>query len=272
MQPGDEALIRQQFAQYVPLIDSDINISIDQTRRLRAALRADDTLKFPDHTPGDPFDVDVVRDFLIRLGDIFDWKRYEYNTLGKCDEDGDYTKLRWYAVILAQWMEGKGLNNIMRRAIIYQENHPDKFWINKYTKQPYIATSLEHKNIVFANTLEVIENIILFSISNYFLRFANEYMKIHGEESLATGNWYEYVEYGTTNEVMIQLQRYGFSREAALYIREHQDDYVDVMPDKTIKVRWDEIQKCTDPDVQRELEDIHLNTPELFTDYEKAEE
>ena len=271
MQPGDEDLIRQKFSQYVPLIDSDINISIDQTRRLRAALRADDTLKFPDHTPGTPFDVEVVRDFLIRLGEIFDWKRYEYNTLGKCDGDGDYTKLRWYAVILAQWMEGKGLNNIMRRAITYQENHPDKFWINKYTKQPYIATSLEHKNIVFANTLEVIENIILFSISNYFLRFANEYMKIHGEESLATGNWYEYVEYGTTNEVMIQLQRYGFSREAALYIREHQDDYVNVMPDKTIKVRWDEIQKCTDPDVQRELEDIHLNTPELFTDYEEVE-
>lgn len=71
---------------------------------------------------------------------------------------------------------------------------------------------------------------------------------------------------------MIQLQRCGFSREAALYIREHQDDYVDVLPDKTIKVRWEEIQKCTDPDVQQQFEDIHLNTPELFTDYESVEE
>ncbi len=272
MKPGDEDIIRRNFSQYRPLIDNDINISIDQTKRLRAALMADDNLKFPDHTPGTPFDVDAVRDFLIRLGDIFDWKRYEYNTLGKCDEDGDYTKLRWYAVILAQWMEGKGLNNIMQRAIWYQERHPDKFWVNKYTKRPYDASSLDDKNIVFANTLEVIENIILFSISNYFLRFANEYVRIHGEGSLSTGNWYEYVEYGTTNEVMIQLQRYGFSREAALYIREHQDDYVDVLSDKTIKVRWEEIQKCTDPDVQRELEDIHLNTPELFTDYTEVQE
>ena len=46
------------------------------------------------------------------------------STLGKCDEDGDYTKLRWYAVILVQWMEGKGLNYIMRRAVEYQERHP----------------------------------------------------------------------------------------------------------------------------------------------------
>lgn len=93
------------------------------------------------------------------------------STLGKCDEDGDYTKLRWYAVILVQWMEGKGLNYIMRRAVEYQERHPEKFWINRYTKQHYDKNSLEHRNIVFANTLEVIENVILFSISNYFCAF-----------------------------------------------------------------------------------------------------
>lgn len=28
---------------------------------------------------------------------------------------------------------------------------------------------------------------------------------------------------------------------------------------------------CTDSDVQRELEDIQLNTPELFTNYEEVE-
>ena len=58
---------------------------------------------------------------------------------------------------------------------------------------------------MFANTLEVIENIILFSISNYFLRFSNEYKRVHGENSLNRNNWYEYVEYGTTNEITIQL-------------------------------------------------------------------
>ena len=80
-------------------------------------------------------------------------------------------KLRWYAVILVQWMEGKGLNYIMLRAVEYQERHPEKFWINRYTKQHYDKNSLEHRNIVFANTLEVIENVILFSISNYFCAF-----------------------------------------------------------------------------------------------------
>ena len=59
----------------------------------------------------------------------------------------------------------------MRRAVEYQERHPEKFWINRYTKQHYDKNSLEHRNIVFANTLKVIENVILFSISNYFCAF-----------------------------------------------------------------------------------------------------
>lgn len=266
MKPGDEELIREKFADRIQFIDKDINISVDQTMRLRAALRADDTLCFPDHNEDGSFDTKVVREFLIRLAEIFDWKRYEYQTLGKQDENGDYTKIRWYAVILAQWMEGKGLNNIMNRAIWYQERHPDNFWINKYTKQYYRKDSLEDRNVVFANTLQVIENIILFSISNYFLRFATEYKKLHGEDSLKTGNWYEYVEYGTTNDITIQLQRYGFTREAATYIRDNnkKEGYVVQEKDGAIKVIWDKIQKCTDKDVQRDLADIHLNTPDLF--------
>ena len=46
----------------------------------------------------------------------------------------------------------------------------------------YNDNSKEHRNVVFADTLEAIENIVLFSISNYFLRFSNEYKKIESYE------------------------------------------------------------------------------------------
>ena len=265
MKPGDKARIRKAFSAQAPIIDNDINISLDQTRRLRAAIAADSTFAYPLPEADGTFSVDKALEFLIRLGDIFDWKRYEYSTLGKCDEDGDYTKLRWYAVILIQWLEGKGLNNIMRRAIDYQERHPDKFWINRYTKIYYDKTSLEHRNIVFANTLEVIENIILFSISNYFLRFSNEYKRVHGENSLNRNNWYEYVEYGTTNEITIQLQRYGFSRESATYIKAHQTQYVVLDDEGNVRIK-NSIEQCSDVEVVRQIPDIRFNTPELFID------
>lgn len=264
MKDGDEDKIRRAFSTYTPIIDNDINISLDQTRKLRAAILADSNFSYPTPEPDGSFSIEKVLEFLIRLGEIFDWKRYEYSTLGKCDEDGDYTKLRWYAVILVQWMEGKGLNYIMRRAVEYQERHPEKFWINRYTKMYYNKESLEHRNIVFANTLEVIENIILFSISNYFLRFSNEYKRVHGESALNKNNWYEYVEYGTTNEVTIQLQRYGFSRESANYIRTHQQYYL-IDNEGNVRVK-NSLESCGDKEVEQQIPDIRFNTPELFID------
>lgn len=264
MKDGDEDKIRGAFFTYTPIIDNDINISLDQTRKLRAAILTDSNFSYPTPEPDGSFSIDKVLEFLIRLGEIFDWKRYEYSTLGKCDEEGDYTKLRWYAVILVQWMEGKGLNYIMRRAVEYQERHPEKFWVNRYTKMYYNRESLEHRNIVFANTLEVIENIILFSISNYFLRFSNEYKRVHGENALNKNNWYEYVEYGTTNEVTIQLQRYGFSRESANYIRTHQQYYL-IDNEGNVRVK-NSLESCGDKEVEQQIPDIRFNTPELFID------
>ena len=222
------------------------NVTVERPLRLRV---------YPDRAiPADTF----------KKSDEYDSVIAAIEKAGKCDEDGDYTKLRWYAVILVQWMEGKGLNYIMRRAVEYQERHPEKFWINRYTKQYYDKNSLEHRNIVFANTLEVIENVILFSISNYFLRFSNEYKRVHGEKSLNRNNWYEYVEYGTTNEVTIQLQRYGFSRESATYIKAH-PQYFTVDGEGNVHVKND-LENCGDNEVVQQIPDIRFNTPELFVE------
>lgn len=110
-------------------------------------------------------------------------------------------------------MEGSGLSYIMKRAIEYHKNHPDNFRVSAY--QPpttYNDRTKEHRNVVFADTLEVIENVILFSISNYFLRFSNEYKKVHDVTEF-DNDWYEYVEFGTTNPLTILLQRTLASHE-----------------------------------------------------------
>ncbi len=259
--PEKEAQIRASFAESSEMIDSDINVSLDQTKRLRAAIYADPELSYPLPDENGYFDHSEVVDFLHRLGDIFNWKKYEYSSLGKTNDAGDYTRLGWYATILMQWMEGNGLGSIMRRAISYRQEHPDSFWLNAYTPSYYMDTR-EHKNIVFADTLEVIENVILFSISNYFLRFSNEYKRIHGEDSLNTNNWYEYVEYGTMNTITIQLQRHGFSREAATFIRQH-PAYVVMLHSGEIRLRTS-IKDCGNDGVVRELPDIIFNSPDLF--------
>lgn len=123
--------------------------------------------------------------------------------------------------------------------------------------------SKEHRNVVFANTLEVIENVVLFSISNYFLRFSNEYKKIHNVKEFEN-NWYEYVEFGTTNLLTILLQRNGFSREAATYIHRHKIDYV-VESDSTGELKLKRsLLECGNTNVMAEAKSIQFNAPGLF--------
>ena len=260
MPEGGEAIIRKLFSEQTDYIDSDINISADQSRRLAAAIRQG--AHYPKAQDG-KFSHSVVLGFLEELSRIFNWDKYEFGTLGKRNRNGDHAKLSWYAVILSQWMEGHGLNYIMRKAVEHMRNNPDKFWLNDYTPA-YFDNSPEHQNVIFADTLEVIENVILFSISNYFLRFSNMYKSIHGEDSLDDNNWYEFVEYGTTNKLTVFLQRNGFSREAANYIKDHAAIYVIDREDGLHLNR--KLINCNNTDVRSESAIIDLNRPGLFVE------
>ena len=255
----DERNIRAKIKNTETVPDDDINTSVDQTKRLIIAIKRDN-LRYPDVKDG-YFKYDVVLAFLRKLSDVFQWKIYEFNTLGKD------TLLSWYAVILCEWMEGNGLNYIMRAALKHHREHPENFWINNYTRDVYNDNDKIHRNIVFADTLEVIENIALFSISNYFLRFSNEFRRIKGDDELDANNWYEYVEYGTTNPLTILLQRNGFSRESARFIKEN-PEYV-VKDDSTGKLKLKaSLSKCGRTSVENEVEYIRQNIPGIFVDEE----
>lgn len=246
--------IREKFNSSPTLPDDDINTSVDQTKRLIIAIK--NGLEYPSSKNG--FKYDDIIDFFNKLSKIFDWPIYEKSTLG------NESKRKWYAVILSQWMEGSGLSYIMQRAIDYHKQHPENFWVSAY--QPptiYNDNSKEHRNVVFADTLEAIENIVLFSISNYFLRFSNEYKKIHDVDEF-DNNWYEYVEFGTTNPLTILLQRNGFSRESATFIKKHKDEYVahDGSTDE-LRLRLS-LLDCGNTSVMTEAASIRFNAPKLF--------
>lgn len=255
----DERNIRAKFKNTETVPDDDINTSVDQTKRLIIAIKREN-LRYPDVKDG-YFKHDVVLVFLRKLSDVFQWKIYESNTLGKD------TLLSWYAVILCEWMEGNGLNYIMRAALKHHREHPENFWINNYTRDVYNDNDKIHRNIVFADTLEVIENIVLFSISNYFLRFSNEFRRIKGDDELDANNWYEYVEYGTTNPLTILLQRNGFSRESARFIKENPEYVVKDGSTGKLKLKAS-LSKCGRTSVENEVEYIRQNIPGIFVDEE----
>ena len=124
----------------------------------------------------------------------------------------------------------------------------------------YIDSSMSHRNYVMAETLDVIENVILFSLSNYFRKFSLEYKRIHGVEHFPN-DWYEFVEYGSTNPLTILLQQHGYSRESSQYIMSHPKYLVAIDGQYRIKTS---IMECNDIGTVNETKDIIFNSPDLF--------
>lgn len=253
----DEKKIRSLFEKDEAKPDDDINVSVDQTNLLVAKIK--EGLHYPNLDYNGSANYNDVLNFLQTLSSIFKWNKYE-------DELSNPVVLSWYATLLCQWIEGKGVQHLTNSAIqnaktrMYTIN-PKKISLNgKY--ECYDDSSL-HKNLVIGETLQAIENVILFSFANYFLKFSECYKNIHNLKEMSN-DWYEYVEYGTTNLITITLQKYGFTRETALYIKQNKNDYVKNI-DGLIKLKKDIIQNSKES-IKEELQEVMYNAPELFID------
>ena len=257
--PGDEDIIRAAFANKKNKPDDDLNVSIDQAENLTYAV--EQGLEYPKLRDG-VSDYFELLDFLEKLCRIFKWERYESDTLGnRSKKSGDHGMLSWYAVILSQWVQGVGLSFIINRAIEHKEKTAGAMIRINNTWVPY-ENKIEHKNVVIAEVLSVIENVILFKISNYFLRFSSEYKKIRKVDRVPN-DWYEYVEYGTTNGLSILFQQSGFSREASSYIKDHSDIYVIKNADGSLLLKRS-LLDCENNTVRKEARELIYNMPEIF--------
>lgn len=242
--------IRRIFGEIVSE-DDDINISARQKQLLHQTI-ASTEITYPDD-----FNYYTCLNFLRKLSRIFDWPIYEKSTLGKGE------RLDYYAVILLQWMEGRGLHEIIRGAILHYQEHGGKlvsydptYHLEKYDGSP------NHKNQVINEAMKDIEQIINYKFSMYFLRFSEAIIKIRGEQALLN-DWYEYVEYGTCNEQVICLQKHGFLREQALALTKKPYSTFITYLGGQLKISM-EIFEVSDEDLLEALGAVIINYPEIF--------
>lgn len=262
LDPLTIARIKENFQREESTLDDDINISVDQARNLKSAVNQN--FSYPRLTGDTSTDYDNLVQFLEQLCRIYKWEQYEAGTLGhRNKKTGSHGMLRWYAVILLQWVNGYGLSYIIERALDYKRNTPgstvkdrDGFSYVEYDD------SIEHRNAVMAEVLDVIENIVTFRISNYFLKFSNA-CKHRDHVKELSNDWYEYVEYGTTNQISILLQKCGFTRETSRYIKENKDTYIVIDANNTMRIRRT-LQDCDRESVRQEAEKVIYNMPEMF--------
>lgn len=92
-------------------------------------------------------------------------------------------------------------------------------------------------------------------------RVRREFQKV-----MKPGDEDEFVEYGSTNKRSIEIQKYGFSRESALYILQHETEYV-YKSETQLKLKKS-ILECPNKGVKADAELAWYNTPELFLEEE----
>jgi len=242
--------IRNLFAGIVRE-DDDINISAIQKDRLYRVVQKIN-INYPT-----TFDYDACLSFLQTLSRIFQWDVYEKDSLGKGES------LKYYTVILTQWMEGRGLHEILRKAINHYQTHRGKLvsFEPTYHLEPY-DDSPKHKNQVINESMKDIEQIINYKLSMYFLRFSEAIISVKGKDALVH-DWYDYVEYGTNNEMVILLQKHGFLREQALsLLKKPYLGYIE-RTENNLKIHRG-ILSIAEQDIVDAIKTVQINYPEIF--------
>ncbi|MGR5975651.1 hypothetical protein ACT7DE_13645 [Bacillus paranthracis] len=77
-----------------------------------------------------------------------------------------------------------------------------------------------HINKVVNNVVSDIENVLRFKVKNYVSNYTLLVNNISEEKDLPQSNdWSEYLEYGTTENLIIELQNLGFPRHLATFLK-----------------------------------------------------
>lgn len=133
----------------------------------------------------------------------------------------DPEQLKYYAVLMYTWMSSKPLNMIIGNMINYYKKK-GKIW-HRNENVLFVHTNKEHINWVINDLIADIDNALRFKIKNYF---SNYYLLVAGKNGVevAGEDWSEYLEYGTTDKVIIDLQNVGFPRHIAMLIKENYEN------------------------------------------------
>jgi len=253
---ADIKIIKAQFVGRRNEPDDDINVSVDQIDRLVEAIASG--LDYPKVNFYGNIDYHDTVNFLERLCTAFDWDTYESDTLGR-KKDGKHSSLGYYALLLIQWLTGKGIGYVIAEAIRYKSKGSKPVYIDG-VQEPF-DHSPEHCNRIIEDTLNTVSDIVQFRLSNYFMRFSTE-LKKYRHATYLTNDWYEFVEYGTTNKRSIFLQKSGFSHEAATFLVNDEQLYLTQTEDG-VRLR-STVFECPHESVRHEAHNVFNNMPEIF--------
>jgi len=150
------------------------------------------------------------------LCDFYSWETEEAggrNPLLRSRES-----LKYYAVLMSSWMNSQALSWMIANAIKYHKDKGEIWDVSELV--PFNSNSQKHINIVINNLISDVDNILRFKLKNYFSNYYDILAEKLGDKS-AGENWGEFLEYGTNDRRVIELQNVGIPRHLANFLLEN---------------------------------------------------
>lgn len=126
--------------------------------------------------------------------------------------------LKYWAMLLRNWTKSEPLNRLISFSIKYYSERGN-IWFHEdgMPKNEAFTGSQKQINVIIEQIMSDIENGLRFKIEKYFRNYYLLACYVLGKEK-AGQDWSEFIEYGTSDKRMIELQRLGFSRGASKYL------------------------------------------------------
>lgn len=150
----------------------------------------------------------------------------------------DLEQLKYYAALMYTWMSSKPLNMIIGNMINFYRKKGRIWHRNEYVQ--FVYTNKEHINWAINDLIADIDNALRFKIKNYF---SNYYLLVAEKKGVevAGADWSEYLEYGTTDKIIIDLQNVGFPRHIAMLIKEKYEEVLVYDENELVEVQIEKL-------------------------------
>ncbi|USS85610.1 DEAD/DEAH box helicase [Fructilactobacillus myrtifloralis] len=163
-----------------------------------------------------------IEDVLNELFKQYDWENNEIHL-----DIGSERRLKYYAFLLRNWIKSTPLNLIIKSVISYQSKNEGLIFINNKPEK-FDETNSIHINKTINDLMKDVENVIRYKIKNYITNYLS--LTNSGEDS----NWKDYLNYGTLDDVIIELQKIGFDRASSIDINKNAKDCLSFNENKEI--------------------------------------
>ena len=155
------------------------------------------------------------------LYDQYRWEQTESN--GRNPMIRHKNQLRYYATLMESWINTKPLKIVIQNTINYFYNNGDArdIYIRQDGRLRPVIFDKEndfHINKLINDVVNDIENILRFKIKNYVSNY-QALLKAKNKANLDIADWESYIEYGTTENKIIEIQNLGFPRNIAIFLR-----------------------------------------------------